>query len=86
MGLKVDSDKFGALVTAEVGGGGGGLLGGEVGGAGISLCGGGVDWKNVISGKEGLLGKELSLKFWGDLQFVLFEPLNVLLEWNLNFS
>ena len=89
-GLVVDSDDSGALATAEVGGGGGGLLVGEVGGGGGGLSvgevGGGVDWKKVISGKDVLLVKELSLKFCGDLQFLLFDPLNVLLEWNLNFS
>ena len=84
-----------ALETPEVGGGGVDLIGGEVtlcvgedGGGGISFWGGGVDWKNVMSGKSsgGLLKKEFSLKFCGDLQFLLLEPLNVLLVWNLNFS
>ena len=80
----VDSDDPAPLViaAAEVGGGGVGLLGGEVGGGGIFFWGGGVDWKKVMSGN----GAEFSLKFCGDLQFLLLEPLNVLLVWNLNFS
>ena len=62
--------------------------GDEVGGGGITFWGGGVDWKKVMSGKVAgsLVGKKLSLKVCGDLQFLLVEPLNVLLVWNLNFS
>ena len=86
----VDSDDPAPLViaAAEVGGVGVGLLGGEVGGGGIFFWGGGVDWKKVMSGKGagGIFEKESSVKFCGDLQFLLLEPLNVLLVWNLNFS
>ena len=77
-----------ALAAAEVDGGGVGLLGGEVGGGGICFWGGGVDRKKVMSGKGegGSFETEFSLKFCGNLQFLLFEPLNFLIVWNLNFS
>ena len=45
------------------------------GGGGVTLwLGGGVLWKKLMSGKDVPERIEFSSKFWGDLQFGLFDP------------